>query len=81
MGKEFRVDVLAKHVLGLETETLALDFDPHIIEFRDAAQGEVLGTEAGKAAVAVAPHSTEGVVELRLHRSRVRPRTKGVSCG
>jgi general secretion pathway protein D len=76
-GKEFRVDVLAKHVLGLETETLALDFDPHIIEFRDAAQGEVLGTEAGKAAVAVAPHSTEGVVELRLHRSTSATKDEG----
>lgn len=68
-GKEFRVDVMAKNVHGLDTETFTLDFDPKIIEFRDAAEGEVLGTEAGKAAVAVAPQSADGVVELRLHRS------------
>ncbi len=66
-GKEFRVDVLAKQVQGLDTEIFTLDFDPQIIEFRDAALGEALGTEAGKAAVAVASH--DGVVELRLHRS------------
>jgi general secretion pathway protein D len=68
-GKEFRVDVLAKNVRGLDTETFTLDFDPKIIEFRDAEEGEVLGAEAGKAAVAVASQSPSGIVELRLHRS------------
>jgi hypothetical protein len=77
VGKEFRVDVIGKHVLGLETETFALDFDPKILEFRDAAQGEVLGTEAGKAAVVVAPHATEGTIELRLHRSTSATKDEG----
>ena len=77
VGKEFRVDVMGKHVLGLETETFVLDFDPQVVEFRDAAQGEVLGAESGKAAVVVAPHSTDGVVELRLHRSASATKDEG----
>ena len=77
LGKEFRVDVLAKQAQALDTETFALDFDPRVIEFRDAAQGEVLGAEAGKAAVAVAPHTTDGIVELRLHRSTSATKEEG----
>ena len=77
LGKEFRVDVMAKQAQALDTETFALDFDPRVIEFRDAAQGEVLGAEAGKAAVAVAPHTTDGIVELRLHRSTSATKEEG----
>ena len=77
VGKEFRVDVMGKHVLGLESETFILDFDPQVVEFRDATQGDVLGTESGKAAVVVAPHSTDGVVELRLHRSTSATKDEG----
>ena len=77
LGKEFRVDVLAKQAQALDTETFALDFDPRVIEFRDAAQGEVLGAESGKAAVAVAPHTTDGIVELRLHRSTSATKEEG----
>ena len=77
LGKEFRVDVMAKQAQALDTETFALDFDPRVIEFRDAAQGEVLGAESGKAAVAVAPHTTDGIVELRLHRSTSATKEEG----
>ena len=69
MEKEFRVDVLATQAHGFDTETFTLEFDPKILEFRDATLGEVLGTEAGKAPVAATSSSAAGVVELRLHRS------------
>lgn len=77
VGKEFHLDVMAKHVQGLDTETFTLDFDPQVIEFREAAEGEVLGTEGGKAAVAVASQSPDGVVELRLHRSATATKEDG----
>lgn len=67
--KEVRVDVMAAHAQGFDTETLTLEFDPKILEFRDATLGEVLGTEAGKAPVAATSSLTDGLVELRLHRS------------
>ncbi len=74
-GKEYRVDVLAKQVQGLDRETFALEFDPKILEFRDATMGEVVGVEAGKAAVAVS--SVEGIVELRLPGSTSAAKEEG----
>lgn len=67
--KEVRVDVMAAHAQGFDTETLTLEFDPKILEFRDATLGEVLGAEAGKAPVAATSSLPDGLVELRLHRS------------
>ncbi len=69
MEQEFRVDVLATQARGVDTEIFTLEFDPQILEFRDATLGEVLGTEAGKAAVAASSSSKNGMIELRLHRS------------
>ena len=69
VDKEVRVDVMAAHAQGFDTETLTLEFDPKVLEFRDATLGEVLGTEAGKAPVAATSSLADGVVELRLHRS------------
>ena len=69
VDKEVRVDVMAAHAQGFDTETLTLEFDPKVLEFRDATLGEVLGPEAGKAPVAATSSLADGVVELRLHRS------------
>ena len=69
VDKEVRVDVMAAHAQGFDTETLTLEFDPKVLEFRDATLGEALGTEAGKAPVAATSSLADGVVELRLHRS------------
>ncbi len=69
IDKEVRVDVMAAHAQGFDTETLTLEFDPKILEFRDATLGEVLGAEAGKAPVAATSSLPDGLVELRLHRS------------
>jgi general secretion pathway protein D len=77
MNKELRVDVLATQARGLDTETFTLEFDPKILEFRDATLGEVLGTEAGKAAVTATPSATEGLIELRLHRSASATKDEG----
>jgi len=74
-GKEYRVDVLAKQVQGLDRETFALEFDPKILEFRDATMGEVVGVESGKAAVAVS--SVDGIVELRLPGSTSAAKDEG----
>jgi hypothetical protein len=54
-------------VQGLATESLKLEFDPKIVEFRDATEGEALTAEPGKAAVTIVSQTTEGVVELQLH--------------
>ncbi|ULA69302.1 MAG: Putative General secretion pathway protein D [Nitrospira sp.] len=77
MEKEIRVDVLATQAHGFDTETFTLEFDPKILEFRDATLGEVLGTEAGKAPVAATSSLTDGIVELRLHRSATATKDEG----
>ncbi len=77
MDKEFRVDVLATQAHGFARETFTLEFDPKILEFRDAALGEVLGVETGKAPVAATSSSSDGVVELRLHRSTNATKDEG----
>jgi len=77
MEKEIRVDVVATQAQGFDTETFTLEFDPKILEFRDATLGEVLGTEAGKAPVAATSSSMEGIVELRLHRSSTATKDEG----
>lgn len=77
MEKEIRVDVVATQAHGFDTETFTLEFDPKILEFRDATLGEVLGTEAGKAPVAATSSVTEGIVELRLHRSATATKEEG----
>ena len=77
MEKEFRVDVLATQAHGFDTETFALEFDPKILEFRDATLGEVLGTETGKAPVAATSSSATGMIELRLHRSASATKDEG----
>ena len=77
MEKEIRVDVLATQAHGFDTETFTLEFDPKILEFRDATLGDVLGTEAGKAPVAAASSLTDGIVELRLHRSSTATKDEG----
>jgi len=69
IDKEVRLDVMAAHAQAFDTETLTLEFDPKILEFRDATLGEVLGAEAGKAPVAATSSLPAGLVELRLHRS------------
>ena len=77
MDKEIRVDVLATQAQGFDTETFTLEFDPKILEFRDATLGEVLGIEAGKAPVAATSSMAEGIVELRLHRSATATKDEG----
>lgn len=77
MDKEIRVDVLATQAQGFDTETFTLEFDPKILEFRDATLGEVLGIEAGKAPVAATSSMADGIVELRLHRSATATKDEG----
>ncbi|MBX3234615.1 MAG: hypothetical protein KF814_00565 [Nitrospiraceae bacterium] len=69
VGKEFQIEVNAKRIQDLDLELMKLEFDPKVLEFRDASEGELLGAETGKAPVAVPSQSIDGGVELRLHRT------------
>jgi hypothetical protein len=47
-------------------ETMKLAFDPQVVEFRQAAEGELMGTVRGRAAVT--SRSSDGEMELRFRR-------------
>ncbi len=66
VGKEFKIDVMARRARGIVDEALKLAFDPRVVEFREAAEGELLGGMRKK--VDITSHSTDGSVVLRLHR-------------
>ena len=68
VGKEFRIDIFAEKARAITGETMKLFFDPKIVEFRDAAGGELMGTGQGKTGVAVKSRSSDGEMELRFRR-------------
>jgi general secretion pathway protein D len=75
VGKEFKIDVMAKRARGITGEALALAFDPRVVEFREATEGELLGGMRNKASIT--SHSTEGAVELRFHKPSTIPMSEG----
>ncbi len=77
VGKEFQIEVTAKRIQDLDLELMKLEFDPKVLEFRDASEGELLGGESGKAPVAVPSQSIDGGVELRLHRTGKSAKDEG----
>jgi general secretion pathway protein D len=68
VGKEFRIDVFVQRARAMTGETVKLAFDPQVVEFRQAAEGELMGAARGKAAVAVKSRSSDGEMELRFRR-------------
>ena len=57
------------------SEALKLAFDPRVVEFREAAEGELLGGMRNKAAIT--SHSTDGSVVLRFHKPSTMTRNEG----
>jgi general secretion pathway protein D len=77
VGKELRIDVFARKAHSLTGEIVKLAFDPHVLEFREAAEGELMGSGRGKAAVAVKSRASNGEMELQFHRPSVFSRSEG----
>ncbi|MGH7257388.1 MAG: cohesin domain-containing protein, partial [Nitrospiraceae bacterium] len=75
VGKEFKIDVMARRARGIAGEALKLVFDPRVVEFREATEGELLGGMRSKAAIT--SHSTDGSVELRFHKPSTMTRNEG----
>ncbi len=75
VGKEFKIDVMARRARDISGEALKLAFDPRVVEFREAAEGELLGGMRNKAAIT--SHSTDGSVVLRFHKPSTMTRNEG----
>jgi len=75
VGQETRLDILVANVDDLTEGTLTVSFDPKILEFRQALEGEFL-KRGGSAAVVAEVNPVTGTVVLRLNRGEG---AKGVS--
>ena len=75
VGQETRLDVLVANIEDLAEGTLTVSYDPRVLEFRQATEGEFLKRE-GAGSVVAEVNPTAGTVVLRLKRAEG---AKGVS--
>ncbi|TLY45449.1 MAG: tetratricopeptide repeat protein, partial [Nitrospirae bacterium] len=75
VGEEIRLDVLITNIEDLAEGTLTISYDPKVLEFRQAFEGEFLQRE-GTATVVTAANPATGTVAVRLTRAEG---SKGVS--
>ncbi|HXF93519.1 MAG TPA: secretin N-terminal domain-containing protein [Nitrospiraceae bacterium] len=68
VGRPLRLDVMAAHLPPLQNGQLTLRYDPHVLEFQSAAEGDLLKQGERGARVTAAADSREGTVELTLLR-------------
>jgi len=67
VGEEIRLDVLVTNIEDLAEGTLTISYDPKVLEFRQAFEGEFLKRE-GTASVTTAANPATGTVAVRLTR-------------
>jgi hypothetical protein len=67
-GLETRVDILAANAVDLLESTVTLRYDPKVLEFRHALDGELLNTE-GLASLVVDSNPVAGTVTLKMKRA------------
>jgi general secretion pathway protein D len=75
VGEEIRLDVLVTNIEDLAEGTLTVSYDPRVLEFRQAFEGEFLKRE-GTATVVTAANPATGTVVVQLTRGEG---AKGVS--
>jgi general secretion pathway protein D len=75
VGQETRLDILVNNVEDLAEGTLTVTYDPKVLEFRQAFDGEFLKRD-GNALVETAANPETGTVVMRLKRTES---AKGVS--
>lgn len=68
VGQDARLDVLATDVAGLVEGTLTVTYDPKVLEFRQAIEGEFLKRD-GAATVSTEVNPATGTVIVRLKRA------------
>ena len=67
VGEEIRLDVTVTNIEDLAEGTLTVSYDPKVLEFRQAFEGEFLKRE-GTASVTTAANPATGTVAVRLTR-------------
>jgi general secretion pathway protein D len=67
-GQEFRADLTGDNIESLTESVVTLVYDPKVVEFRRAVEGELLKRDGGQASVTLSADPTAGRMELHLRR-------------
>lgn len=67
-GEEFRLDIAVDDLESLTKSVVTLHFNPRLMTFLGASEGELLTRDGVRASVIVKPGSTPGNLELHLQR-------------
>jgi hypothetical protein len=67
-GKETRVDMLVANANALMESTVTLRYDPNVLEFRQALDGEFLKRDGAAASMVVDSNPTAGTVTVQVTR-------------
>jgi general secretion pathway protein D len=70
-GQEFQLDVLVDNLESLTNSVLALHFNPRLIVFQGAREGELLTHAGGGGSVTVKGDPLTGKLELHVHREGI----------
>jgi hypothetical protein len=68
VGQEVRLDLTADNIQGLNESTVTIVYDPQVVEFRRAIEGELLKRDAANASVTLSADPTSGRTQLQLKR-------------
>jgi len=70
-GQEFQIDVLVDNLESLTNSVLALHFNPRLLSFQGAREGELLTHAGGGGSVTVKGDPQTGKLELHVHREGI----------
>jgi hypothetical protein len=67
-GQEFRVDLTIDNAEALMESIVTVTYNPQVLEFRRAVEGELLKQGATSASVTISANPTAGQLELTMRR-------------
>jgi hypothetical protein len=70
-GQEFQIEVLLDNLESLTNSVLALHFNPRLLVFQGAREGELLTHAGGGGSVTVKGDPLTGKLELHVHREGI----------
>jgi general secretion pathway protein D len=68
VGQEIRLDLTGDNIQGLNESAVTIVYDPQVVEFRRAIEGELLKREASDASITLSADPTSGRTQLQLRR-------------
>jgi general secretion pathway protein D len=67
-GQEFRIDLVVDNLETLTESAVTVTYNPQVLEFRRASEGELLKQGASSASVTISASPAAGQLELTMRR-------------